>query len=536
MSRLQQLSISIKTLSPVIVSTKSSSSTMTASHDFFTGSIVRGIIAGKYIEARNLGEAAEQDAEFIELFFSGLRFVAAYPVVKGIRSLVLPLSLQVSKDGNTIKNLLTDEGAAGYKALKGLGIIKDGRISRVTVKKKISLHMSRNNGQDSQISERLAGRSMAGGIFNYEAIDSGQEFCSYVIGEAEQIEQLCKALQISKWNCHIGRSRFTQYGSCQITLGKPVDIEDKAFTEGSKNEIFLRLETPLLADGEQVDDAKGILQQIPEKLNMLTKGGFSLVNTEKSLFARQESVDNFVGVWNMKRPRDFALAAGTIFGLQKNAAWDEADKAALQKIMYEGVGWRCAEGFGQLRLWENKPLQVCGEKEAEAYSSQSIESDVVKEKALMIIRKRIVRAVQNFAADDAWEARGYFGEGIVHSLARLDAILHNAKQYGGLAGLQAELAQEVKGSATPFAKALSGIRIKGKNIKSFLEAGVEYADMPYWQDGRYASLADEKMENVLQDLHIAEGMTYFRDSAEIFYAYWHWFCRYGRKYARKADY
>lgn len=532
MSKMQHLPITIKTLSPVIVSTKSSSSTMTASHDYFSGSIVRGIVAGEYITARNLGKSAEQDEDFVELFFSSLRFVAAYPVVAGNQAMVLPLSLQKSKDGYVVKNLLTDEPEAGYKSLKGLGIVKDGKVELVTVRKKITLHMSRSNGRNQDSDERLAGRSLAGGIFNYESIDAGQEFCGYIIGEAESITKLKNVLPQNTWQTNIGRSRYTQYGKCQITLGEAIDIENNIVPDAEAR-VYLRLETPLL--NENPDDVISALQEIPVCMNELTAGGFSLGIQGKNVFSQQETVDNFVGAWNLKRPRELAVAAGTIFCLQKNSPWNDVDKAALLKIMYEGIGWRCYEGFGQLRVWNNQKLQLAVEKKAISSTSRRIENPIVRQKALMIMKKRVIAVVQNFAADDAWTAKKFLGEGSAHFLSRLDKILHNAKLHGGLESLQAELSGEVKGSASPFAKTLATIRIHGKNLKSILGESTTYEQMPYWQEERYASVASEQMQNILRDLQVEEGMSFFRDSTEIFYAYWHWFCRYSRKYAHRTE-
>lgn len=96
---MKQISVRIRTLAPVVLSAMSNATVMTESHSYFSGSIVRGIVASRYIKMRGLGEQAEEDETFLSLFFNKLRFVAAYPMEDGTRSFVLPFSLQKRKDG-----------------------------------------------------------------------------------------------------------------------------------------------------------------------------------------------------------------------------------------------------------------------------------------------------------------------------------------------------------------------------------------------------------------------------------------------------
>lgn len=530
MGEWQELPVVIRTESPVLVAAKSGSGTMTASLDYFSGTIVRGLMAGRYIETQKL-EQAEEDEAFRELFFSGLRFGAAYPLRDGERAMALPMSLQRSKDGSQVINLMQDKGAAGFKAMRGLGIISQGRITAVKVKKNISLHMSRSDQRLRDGSERLAGRSLTGGIFNYESIESGQEFGACIWGEREQLLRLKESLGGKSWEARIGRSKFTQYGRCEISLG---EIRDISLLEqaAAENRICLRLETPFLPEQETAD-AMAALSILPQRLEQMTGDSFAL--DEQHLFARREAVDNFVGVWNMKRPREDALAAGSVFALKKSSPWKPEDWAALQQIMYEGIGRRRCEGFGQLRLWQGQNLSIAADEGQTAVPRRAVKNKQVCKKALQIISRRLLSAVENFAAEDAWEARNYLGESGRHFLSRLETVLQNAERRGGFEALRENLSFEVKGPATPFAKALGAIRINGKSLKAFWEEDQTFGDMPYWQEERQQVLFSAEVRQALKDLGIEQGTAYYRDSAELFYAYWRWFCRYGRKYARKLD-
>lgn len=58
---MKQISVHIRTLAPVVLSAMSNATVMTESHSYFSGSIVRGIVASRYIKMRGLGEQAEED-------------------------------------------------------------------------------------------------------------------------------------------------------------------------------------------------------------------------------------------------------------------------------------------------------------------------------------------------------------------------------------------------------------------------------------------------------------------------------------------
>ena len=81
---MQAMNIRIETKAPVVLSTHSHASVMTATNDFFSGSTLRGILAARFIEKRRLGAAAHEDADFMRLFYGELRFVDAHYF--GVRS------------------------------------------------------------------------------------------------------------------------------------------------------------------------------------------------------------------------------------------------------------------------------------------------------------------------------------------------------------------------------------------------------------------------------------------------------------------
>ena len=165
---MECLTVAIKTLSPVVLTAMNNAAVMTESRDYISGTVLRGVLAARFIEMKNLGKAAHEDTEFKKLFLGGLRFIAAYPVVRGKRSFVLPFSLQKGKipeknaEGlEELLDVMRQKPKAGYKAMKGFAVAEQNCISPVSVRKQVKLHMSRNSEK-----ERLSGRSLEGNIYN----------------------------------------------------------------------------------------------------------------------------------------------------------------------------------------------------------------------------------------------------------------------------------------------------------------------------------------------------------------------------------
>ena len=258
---MYEIKFVIKTLSPVVISAASNPTLMTESHDEISGSIIRGLLANRYIQEKKLGNKAHEDETFQKLFFGDLKFLSAMPAIKNQRSFILPLSLQRGKKGTAnaknVQDLLSvKKTPAGYKSLRGYGIVDDDKIFTASVEKNIFMHMSR-----SETEERISGKSEAGHIYNYEALEAGQIFCGQILGTENALENL--QLENKSFVERIGRSRSTQYGKCEFTFGNIEEIKFQEFGE----EIYLRLESPLISANDNFISAEKILQtEIIDKL------------------------------------------------------------------------------------------------------------------------------------------------------------------------------------------------------------------------------------------------------------------------------
>ena len=439
---MHRLKFSIKTLSPIVITSTSNSTVMTGTHSAFGGSIIRGIFASRFVEEQKLNDEAH-DKNFREIFFGGLKFLPANPEISGKRSFVLPLSLQSGKsgtvDGDKVQDLLADEKTRrGYKSFRGFGVRKRDEFFTVNVKKNIFMHMSRSGKgivDGKEVFERLTGKSEFGGIYNYEAIDAGQNFIGEIIGDEKLLIKLRDGLNLDggEMTAYVGRSKFTQYGKCLVTFGEIEDLPETNFDA----EIFLRLDTPLIPVDDCFIGAEKILTA--EVVNKLF-GKFEL----GKVFSSGIEVENFVVPWGMKRPRVSALAAGTVFELKLTAALTEDEKKFFVEKIYGGFGTRTEEGFGQLRIWTPAKNFVKGKSDDEKISRPEF-SDYTTKLAKKILKAHLLERIRIFAQEDAKKLGNQLQrDNVTHFFTRLDGILANSGKENVRKSFKEQLQIEVR--------------------------------------------------------------------------------------------
>lgn len=499
--------VTIETLSPVVLTAPGSSQLLTASSESFSGTILRGVLAGKYVSDHKLGTKAHTDKNFLRYFFSDLRFVSANPISGGKRAMTLPLSLMKAKSAGVDKpiiDLLCDGAAPGYKSLKGQAVVDDGRIRPVSLKSSMTFHMSR-----SAEHERLSGHSQEGKVYTYESIDVGQQFQGAVIGDDACLEDFFKDVgkKGKSFTCHVGRSKRTEYGRCSFTFTPPQALPDEALSDTT----YLVLDAPLLpADGLAARADRVLQADIVDVLNGLTgNSSFSLGR----VFSAPITVENFVGIWKMRRPRCTALAGGTVFELRKDGPWQEKETAALKTLMYGGAGDRSEEGFGQLRLWKLQDLSIAGEAETEEVGPITIKSTEVKKRAAAILENRLKEQLRTFAYEDAAQLKGLEGGAKTHLFARLESWLDRdfKSEFNAKAGKNETIGTHLR-----------RLRINGASLYDIFSGK---KDAPYDSPERKDRLKELIPDTLVEDIEFQiPTALYFRE-------YWLWFFRHSRKRA-----
>ena len=398
---MEQVKITITVKSPTLIASSSTAGVLTATRGSIDGRILRGVFASHFIKTHNLGKEAHKNKEFMDLFYGDLRFVSAYKdTVKGT-SFPAPLSLQkfknAAKDTGFVAGDIVDSYYAenksewepkkrnllGFKGLKGF-IVQDGNnCSSVPIETAIRLHMSRSSEK-----ERIQGRSKDGNIFNYEFLEPNQVFVGTIVGPKTALEAFVHQFH-KKLDCYIGRSRYTEYGHCEIEIGEITSIPRPVSTN---DYVYVRLHTPLLLGNESI--VKVISDAVQEIGSDISIG---------AVHASYQEEQNFNNIWGVRSSSESAASAGSVIKLVKASSWTQEDLAKLQHILYNGMGSRVQEGYGQGRLWtpgEFKLLKL-GKEQAPKLKSlhtptQNIAKKVLEKQVILNARLRAAHDVDTY--------------------------------------------------------------------------------------------------------------------------------------------
>lgn len=383
---MEQVKITITVKSPTLIASSSTAGVLTATRGAIDGRILRGVFASHFIKSHNLGKEAHKNHEFMDLFYGGLRFVSAYKdTVKGT-SFPAPLSLQRNKHpkaNDSVVDLFTREDLVGYKGVKGF-IVQDGNnCSLVPIETAIRLHMSRSSEK-----ERIQGRSKDGNIFNYEFLEPNQVFVGTVIGPKTALEAFVRQFP-KKLDCYIGRSRHTEYGHCEVDIGEIILIPAP---ESKENSVYIRLHTPLLLGNESIVNV----------ISAAVQGIGSDISVD-SVHASYQEEQNFNSIWGVRSTSEPAASAGSVIKLVKASGWTQEGLAKLQHILYNGMGSRVQEGYGQGRLWRPdcfKMVKLEEPKMAEVtslhQSTRDIARKILEKQVILNARLRAAKVVDTY--------------------------------------------------------------------------------------------------------------------------------------------
>lgn len=515
---MQQITLTIRTLAPVILATQNGAAVLTGSTNTISGSVLQGVLAQLYRDAKGLAANDVENSDFSRLFLHNIRFITAMPVASGKRAITLPLSLQKNKKGNSILDLLQQKAPEGevYKSCKGLAVIDSEKqtIYKVGVRKNISLHMSRNGE-----AERISGKSEDGNIYNYESIDANQTFQGAIYGEAEDLRHLAETIAPQGTVVtRIGRSKQTQYGLCQIQFG---DIEPLSMTTlTAQHALYLRLDSPMIMrQAGTIDEFwQPFFKELHDTFHIQVK------LKPFGTFAMSQEIKNFVRIWGMYRPVEQALGAGSVVTLIKDTteSWTEDEIQYIARRGYEGIGERTVEGFGQVRFWQPQSWSMADIPE-DTTTPAYIESSKGRIVLQHILQQHIIEAIRIKARKDVEMATGIQNK--THMFAVLEQQLQTLYRKGGT-DFNHTFAMQLrsdKDKDTRLLKHMKDIRLPGKF--SLYQVLVEEKTAPQLE-------IDWKRTLPKQAETLAKAIQFkwpVKSDALYFYEYWKWFFRHGRK-------
>jgi CRISPR-associated protein Csx10 len=381
--------------SPLVISKPIGDENTVTTNNYLPGNVIKGLIAARIMAKRRLTKAnAHLDDMFYHLLLPGsgaLSITSAFPSQDRAVFCHTPMSLHTDKSNTAnLFNMIVDkEDEKDAKYQREMIAICNKDVITHSVDKTLFFHTTRGDN-------RVKGKSDEGGLFFYEAIDSGQQFTGWLWGTENTLETLI-GLVGDKFNASIGRSRSAQYGDAEIQIDlldpKKVGSDDIYDTDiyGGDAEFLLSVLSPVIFYNES-----GISELGTARLESWLTKSFGVDVKIINAFARLTTVESFVGVWGMKMPRDVAYEEGSTFLVRIDDLDPETRTRKVKALIEKGFGERTDAGFGRVRVLNldqdqyQKKVQVPNNKYPDEMPTALRE--IIKNIVQNEIRQRIVEA------------------------------------------------------------------------------------------------------------------------------------------------
>jgi len=522
---MKALQYKVKTLAPVVISATSGDANLTGTLDYLTGSSMLGVFASKYQAAgkeKATGGSAglHRDEKFYRWFLrGGLSFGNAYLAVPDEENEYLfyptPMSLQQDKEERIIYNLtLIDDNVEETRYPGGFSRLADNRLIYETPQKKLYFHHTRKN--------RLKGRSEDGDIFHYEALNEGQLFVGRILGAEEDLKEF-RTLLGPRFLARVGRSKNTQYGRVEIVLAEivePVEDDQTELTVADNTVVLTFLSPVILRNRYGFPEVSvGILREY--LAGALGTEDFTI----KECYARTELVENFISVWQLKRPEEKALAAGSTFKLIFEREPDSQLRQTIKDLCRDGLGERTNEGFGRLTV--NLAAEKWYSKEKLKPGKPEKPGGLLPEEAKTIFKNIVYQNLETRMAKEAVEkSEEFFAE---KKKPLPNSLLGRLKLILGESGNIDEFCKRINNLRDTARDKLAGYRTKNESLYNVLRD----CGLPDW--GQFCLNIGNNIDSLAQLAGLKlEADQEIKDS--LFRKYWLVFFRNTRKLnKRKGD-
>lgn len=348
------LELKIETKSPLLIIQTQQASNIAKSENYIPGSVIRGLLAGMYYKNKNKVEDFENN--FKKLFFSSqVKFTNAY--IEG--SSVIPLSAyQCKAYHDKIRDCLFDgvpkecEGdgwcTMPLECIGGNRYYKFNENTEEYEYPTVQLDFLTHNTIEDE-----TGRTdeATGGPFTYYAISQDQIFTSkiFYLDELQDLVTKIKNLVDEIDRFYIGKSRNANYGEIEVII-EP----DK-----KQNDICnLRETVKILSDKKTIftitlhSDAilydKFLNPQVILQPELLDIGEEVEIHTDYCYQAFHVT-GGFNNKHGFPKESEIAISKGSVFLYSCDENFDKI-KTKLAELEKQGIGFRCNEGFGQIKV------------------------------------------------------------------------------------------------------------------------------------------------------------------------------------------
>lgn len=341
---------------PLLAKVSTSDPNTAESADFLPGSMIRGSVAASLIAK---GMNAESDT-FYQMILSGsVRYLNAYPVIAGKRSIPVPLSWKIEK-GTTSTGLskvldftMDNVQMQGQPTNPPFGFAtKNGaEWNWAQSGRTIRTHIARDRGKGKAWTETRADEEIThGALFSYESLSAHQLFRGTVQFRSEVAVLLRTLVPLLSGSLTMGRSRRGGYGLVHCTMhaqdaqchrasewNHEVPSRDVAagqcFRVLCTSDCIVR--NPSSGQFDSGAFPNMILHAFGQEADILPNRTFSSVGIAGGYNAK----------WGLPLQQSQTVVAGSVIVLRARQTITHRNICSLEA---EGLGERLAEGFGRL--------------------------------------------------------------------------------------------------------------------------------------------------------------------------------------------
>lgn len=281
-----------------------------------------GALRGAAIQAYK-GKMDAADADFRRLFLNGAtRFLHAYPVINGKRTLPNPLKYRQPK----------------YFHASDFGRIEANILNALVEMEQINVHTQRDAVRGRATTE-------AGAVYRYIALPAGMQLQGMVLAEnasdAQALEKLLTGQTIL-----LGKARTAGYGHAKVaTTPLPEGWRESGNELNVAQKVTITLLSPAIVRDGNGQYTLDIASALSARLGKTVRPGKSQ--------RRAEIISGYNRTWGLPLPQVIAIAAGSVFEVESDASRDD-----WLKLESTGLGERRAEGYGRVAVNLDMPAEI----------------------------------------------------------------------------------------------------------------------------------------------------------------------------------
>ncbi len=407
---MKAITFSLHTQQPLLATSFQGDPNSDVSYSYIPGSMIRGVMIGRYMKHHNLSELDLENEEVQRLFFDStkIKYLNAYLLSQKnkrtlpvLRSWFKEKNDQLSNDSLETRQITVYDFSIEKEATpetpkfigEGFWTQEGERVISYKEQRRINIHnrRDRTKGRSSKTGE--------GEIFRYDAIDAGQTFQAVIV--CKEIDpQLVKLLHKSA-DLWLGGSQSAGYGHTKITHitthenWNEVDSPDNR-TEHENFTITLLSDLILRDECGQYAVIPRSSKQISAPITKALEAKLGIKLQPKVCFTSSTLIGGFNRKWGLPLPQVPALSAGSVFIFNCIDITSEQ----IQELEGEGLGERRIDGFGRIaiNLREDKdfPFALPNKKEIENQPQfeQKLSRDIAERMIQKLMEQKLEHKLQ----------------------------------------------------------------------------------------------------------------------------------------------